>query len=81
METRLSSAFAEVLEVLGENSAEFYLAASLYHARKVSFSAAAALADMDPSAFHDRLRENFGYGFLVADEVVLEDLETVQKLT
>jgi hypothetical protein len=36
---------------------------------------------MDPSAFHDRLRENFGSGFLVADEVVLEDLETVQKLT
>lgn len=68
--------FAEVLEPLGADATDFFLAASLYHARKVSFAAAANLSGLSFETFHDRLREHFGSGFIFADEAVLEDLET-----
>jgi hypothetical protein len=69
--------FAPVLEPLGQGAGDFFLAASLYHARKVSFAAAAALAGLGFDDFHDRLKEHFGYGMVVDDETVREDLNLV----
>jgi len=76
----LNSAFSDVLEPLGQGAADFFLAASLYHARQVSFEAAAHLAGLDFENFHERLEEHFGAGFILAKEVVLEDMETVSEL-
>jgi hypothetical protein len=33
----LQKDFDEILEPFGKNAAEFFMAASLYHARKISF--------------------------------------------
>lgn len=76
----VNAQFDEVLEPLGVGAGDFFLAASLYHAHKVSFEAAAKLAGLRFEAFHQRLREHFGKGFTLADEVVLDDIETVQDL-
>ena len=80
MQLQLKQDFDEVLEPLGYHAAEFFLAAALYHAHKVSFAAAASLAGMHFEEFLMRLREHFGTGFLVADETVEEDLATVEKI-
>jgi len=72
--------FAEVQGPFGENAPNFFLAASLYHARKVSFERAAHLAGLSFQAFQERLIEHFGKGFVVADEAALEDIETVKHL-
>ncbi len=74
MTIQLNLEFEEILEPFGDEAAAFFLAASLYHSGKVSFSKAANLAGMDFEAFLHRLREHFGIGFLVADEAVLEDI-------
>jgi hypothetical protein len=42
----INADFASVLEPLGSGSGDFFLAASLYHAQKVSFGAAVALAGL-----------------------------------
>jgi hypothetical protein len=80
MRLSLKPEFDEVLEPFGNEAASFYLAASLYHARKISFAAAAALADLSFDAFLCRLQEHFGSGFRLADESVLEDLESVDEI-
>lgn len=72
--------FDEILTPLGHHSAEFFMAASLYHAKKVSFAKAASLANLSFDAFLHRLEEHFGRGFLLDDEVVLEDIEMVKKI-
>ena len=72
--------FDEILDPLGNNSAEFFMAASLYHARKVSFARAASLASLSFDAFLYRLEEHFGKGFLVENESVLEDIKLVGKV-
>jgi predicted HTH domain antitoxin len=51
---QLSPNFYERLEPYGSQSAEFFLAASLYHAHKVSFGAAASLAKLGFDEFHYR---------------------------
>lgn len=76
----LKQSVIEALEPLGTNAAEFFLAASLYHAHKVSFAAAAAMADLNFDEFAYRLREHFDSGFRVEDEVVEEDLLLVDRL-
>jgi len=78
MHIHLKPEFNEVLEPFGETAAGFFLAASLYHAHKISFAAAAALADLSFEEFLYRLKEHFGSGFHVADASVLEDLESVE---
>jgi len=80
MQIQLKTDFEEVLEPLGNQAVEFFLAASLYHAHKVSFAAAANLAGMSFEGFLMRLQEHFGTGFLIADESIEEDLETVEKI-
>lgn len=72
--------FAPVLESLGKGASDFFLAAGLYHAHKVSFAAAAALAGLGYEEFHYRLKEHFGHGFMIADETVREDLRLVDEL-
>jgi len=54
MPTQLNPHFYEVLESYGSQSAEFFLAASLYHAHKVSFGTAASLAKLGFDEFHYR---------------------------
>ncbi len=76
----LNPTFQEVLEPLGSNAANFFLAASLYHAKVVSFAKAAELAGLSWQEFLRRLQEHFQIGYLLADQVVLEDLETVANL-
>jgi hypothetical protein len=78
MTIQLKQEFDEVLEPLGPKAAGFFLAASLYHAGKISFSSAAARADLGFEAFLYRLQEHFGSGFRLADESVMEDLESVE---
>ncbi len=73
--------FSDVLFPLGAGAGEFFLAASLYHAHKVSFSAASELAGLGFEEFHYRLREHFGKGFALDDETILEDIETVRDQT
>lgn len=80
MSVVLKPEFDEVLEPLGKNAAEFFLAASLYHAHKISFSAAAALANLSFEEFLFRLSEHFNKGFLIEDESVEEDLQAVTQL-
>ncbi len=46
MQVQLKEDFEEVLEPLGNHAVEFFLAASLGNAHKISFAAAAALASM-----------------------------------
>jgi hypothetical protein len=72
--------FAPVLEPLGSGAGDFFLAASLYHAHKISFGAAAALAGLGYEEFHYRLKEHFGSGFAIDDETVREDLRLVDEL-
>ena len=72
--------FAPVLETLGQGASNFFLAASLYHAHKISFAAAAELAGLDYEAFHYRLEEHFGHGFIIADDTVQEDIILVDDL-
>lgn len=79
MTVTLKTEFDAVLEPLGKDAAEFFLAASLYHAQKISF-AAAALACLSFEEFLFRLREHFGRGLMVTDEIIEEDLETVAEL-
>jgi len=70
----------EVIQPLGNNAVEFFLAASLYHARKVSFASAAHLAGLSFEGFRYRLEEHFDQAYIIADESVLEDIETIDKL-
>lgn len=72
--------FTPVLESLGHGAGNFFLAASLYHAHKISFAAAAALAGLRFDEFHYRLKEHFGYGMVIDDEAVREDLRLVDQL-
>lgn len=80
MRAALNKQFEEVLEPLGPKAAEFFLAASLYQAHKVSFAAAAALAGLSFVAFNERLREHFGEAFKLDDEVIKNDLKTIRQL-
>lgn len=77
---KLSPNFIEVLEPYGKNATEFFLAASLYYAHKVSFQAAAALAKMSFEEFNFRLKEHFNIGYIFEDETILEDIETVEHI-
>lgn len=76
----INPAFTPLLETLGQGASDFFLAASLYHAHKVSFAAAAALAGLGYEEFHYRLKEHFGHGFVIADQSVREDLDLVDDL-
>jgi predicted HTH domain antitoxin len=80
MTLTVNNTFADVLEPLGQDAANFFLAASLYHAHKVSFETAAKLAGLGLESFQTRLQEHFGVGFVLADEVALQDIQTVGKL-
>jgi predicted HTH domain antitoxin len=73
--------FDEILQPLGNHAIEFFLAASLYHSRKISFASAAHIAGLSFEAFKNRLEEHFNQGFLIADECVLEDIETTKSFT
>lgn len=77
---QINPAFGSVLEPLGAGAGDFFLAAGLYHAGKISFSAAAAFAGLGLEEFHYRLKEHFGHGFIMDDETVLEDLRFVAQL-
>lgn len=77
---QLNPDFATVLAPLGDGAGDFFLAASLYHAHKVSFAAAAELAGLGYEEFHYRLKEHFGHGFMIDDECVTEDLNLVNQI-
>ena len=80
MDIQLQSEFDDILQPLGHDAAAFFLAASLYHARKVSFASAAHLAGLDFEAFKARLLEHFDQGYIMADECILGDLVTVANM-
>lgn len=81
MLAQLKPEFDDILQPLGNHAIEFFLAASLYHAHKISFASAAHIAGLDFEAFKHRLEEHFDRGFLVADECVLEDIQTVDAIS
>ncbi|NOQ34941.1 MAG: hypothetical protein GQ569_03500 [Methylococcaceae bacterium] len=72
--------FNELLEPFGDDAADFFLAASLYHAHKVSFAKAAELASLSFEEFNYRLKEHFGIGYIFDDSAILEDLETLKSI-
>ncbi len=49
-------------------------------ARKISFVSAAHMAGLDFDGFKSRLTEHFNQGYIIADECVLDDISTVEKL-
>ncbi len=75
----LQPEFDDILQPLGNHAIEFFLAASLYHAKKISFAKAAHIAGLDFEVFKQRLEENFNQGFLIAEESILEDIEANQE--
>ena len=79
MQIHLKPEFDEALAPFGEEAAAFFLAAGLYHAHRISFAAAADLANLSFEDFLFRLREHFGSGFNMADASVQEDLDTVDS--
>ena len=76
----INQIFDEVLEPLGTDAASFFLAASLYYAKKVSYERAAAMARLSFREFGQRLKEHFGTGFFLADETVREDIKIAATL-
>lgn len=80
MNIQLQPEFDDILQPLGKAAAEFFLAASLYHARKISFASAAHMAGLDFDSFKSRMMEHFNQGYILAEECVLEDIQTVDKL-
>ncbi len=80
MHLELQPEFDDILQPLGNHAIEFFLAASLYHAHKISFASAAHIAGLSFEAFKNRLEEHFNQGFLIPDESVLEDIETINNI-
>lgn len=76
----LQPEFDDILQLLGNSSAEFFLAASLYHARKISFANAVHMSGLGFEGFKSRLLEHFSQGYIVADECSIEDIQTVAQL-
>ncbi|MDO9105777.1 MAG: hypothetical protein Q7U57_12560 [Methylovulum sp.] len=74
MHIQLPPEFDDILQALGSHASEFFLVASLYHARKISFASAVHMAGLDLDSFKTRLTEHFNQGFIMADEGVLEDM-------
>jgi hypothetical protein len=56
---KMGVAVEKILQPLGSQAVEFFLAVALYHARKISFSAAANLAGLSFEDFATHLREHF----------------------
>lgn len=81
MSTNALEAFEEILEPLGAQSAQFFLAASLYHANKVSFHRAAQLAGLTFDEFKARLKEHFNTGYIMSDETVISDMDAAEKIS
>jgi len=80
MNIQLQPEFDDILQSLGSSAAEFFLAASLYHAKKISFASAAQMAGLDFEGFKTRLIEHFGQGYILDDQCVLEDMQTIEQL-
>lgn len=80
MNIQLQSEFDDILQLLGSSAAEFFLAASLYHAQKISFAGAAHMAGLDFESFKSRLLEHFNQGYILAEECVFEDMHTTSLL-
>jgi len=80
MHIKLQPEFDVILKPLGSHAAEFFLAASLYHSRKVSFAKAAHMAGLDFESFKTLLSEHFKQSYIMADECVLKDIHTVEEL-
>jgi hypothetical protein len=51
MQIQLQPEFDDILQYLGSQAAEFFLAASLYPARKISFASAAHMTGLDFDGF------------------------------
>ena len=62
MQVQLQPEFDKVLQPLGSHALEFFLAASLYHARKITVASAAHMAGLDFDAFKNRFSEHFSAG-------------------
>ena len=77
----LQAELDEVIQPLGNHAVEFFLAASLYHARKVSFASAAHIAGLSFEGFRYRLEEHFDKAYIIADESVREDIETIDNIS
>lgn len=60
--------------------ARFLLAASLYHAQKISFHAAAKLSGLGFNNFKKRLKKYFSTGYILPLEVVEDDIGMAKKL-
>ena len=80
MTLSLDHRFEEVLKPLGDKAAAFFLAASLYHANELSYAAAAEMAGLSFDDFATKLEQHFGASFILADQVILEDIEAIEQL-
>ncbi|MCK9609431.1 MAG: hypothetical protein M0R33_23630 [Methylomonas sp.] len=80
MNIQLQPEFDDILQLLSSSVAEFFLAASLYHAQKINFACAAHMAGLDFESFKSRLLEHFNQGYILAEECVFEDMHTTRLL-
>ncbi len=80
METQGLEGFNEILEPLGSQSAQFFLAASLYHAKKVSFHRASELSGLSFEEFKAGLKEHFSTGYILSEETAAGDIDIADKL-
>lgn len=60
--------------------ARFLIAASMYHAQKISFHAAAILSGLGFNRFKKRLKDYFSTGYIISSEVVEDDMDMAKKL-
>jgi ribosomal protein L4 len=68
----------------GESTAEFarfLLAAGMYHAQKMSFQKAATLSGLGFNGFKKNLRNYFSTGYVIANEVVEDDISMAKKIS
>ncbi len=79
-QTLINTNFNELLDPLGQNAANFFLAASLYFVHKTSFSAAAGLSELSFDDFNAGLKEHFNKGFMLADEDIEDDITTISTI-
>ena len=80
MQIQLQPEFDDILQPLGSHAAEFFLAASLYHARKISFARAAHMAGLYFDSFKTLLTEHFKQGYIMSDECVLGGCPRIRLL-
>lgn len=80
MDTPTLQQFEKILVPLGKQSGEFFLAASLFHARQLDRQSAAKLAGFSVSEFSQLLQEHFYNASSIQGNSDFKDLGSAEDL-